>query len=450
MEQRPCGRLQRAARRTVFLCSRRMGVRSPSPRGLFALPARSGTGRATFPAASARFLLHAPPKWATEVMKPTIHGLLGRIRPVMVVASCIGVVMAYLIGTFVTGPFHQASSSMGAMLACTSAVVVLQTPGLRESLRAGLLRVAGTALGALLAYAYLRLFAFSTLGMMLAVALLVVLSMLLGIPDNGRMATITLLAILLVSQRSHALPPGVNCLLRFVESALGVAVGVVLAWLTSHLSPAAHPAANSCPAPAPTPAAPAPAPTFAPAPASTAAPATTPTSAPSTPTSTAPSPVSVASAPAPTVAPAPSSIPTSTSAAAPAPAPRRHFLCVRDCRLCAHLRLLRRLRPLFRRLRSRSLCTRSRRHFLCSRDCRLCPCPRLFRPLCRRARRACRGRRGAKKNRLPFAGSRFLKCAGPVSRVLSPELPPGLCHLSRAAVSCRLKQPTPRHRASNP
>lgn len=247
-------------------------------------------------------------------MKPTIHGLLGRIRPVMVVASCIGVVMAYLIGTFVTGPFHQASSSMGAMLACTSAVVVLQTPGLRESLRAGLLRVAGTALGALLAYAYLRLFAFSTLGMMLAVALLVVLSMLLGIPDNGRMATITLLAILLVSQRSHALPPGVNCLLRFVESALGVAVGVVLAWLTSHLSPAAHPAANSCPAPAPTPAAPAPAPTFAPAPASTVAPATTPTSAPSTPTSTAPSPVSVASAPAPTVAPAPSSIPTSTSA----------------------------------------------------------------------------------------------------------------------------------------
>lgn len=257
-------------------------------------------------------------------MKPTIHGLLGRIRPVMVVASCIGVVMAYLIGTFVTGPFHQASSSMGAMLACTSAVVVLQTPGLRESLRAGLLRVAGTALGALLAYAYLRLFAFSTLGMMLAVALLVVLSMLLGIPDNGRMATITLLAILLVSQRSHALPPGVNCLLRFVESALGVAVGVVLAWLTSHLSPAAHPAANSCPAPAPT-FAPAPAPTFAPAPASTAAPATTPTSAPSVLTSTAPSPVSVASAPAPTVAPAPSSIPTSTSAAAPAPAPGAIF-----------------------------------------------------------------------------------------------------------------------------
>lgn len=246
-------------------------------------------------------------------MKPTIHGLLGRIRPVMVVASCIGVVMAYLIGTFVTGPFHHASSSMGAMLACTSAVVVLQTPGLRESLRAGLLRVAGTALGALLAYAYLRLFAFSTLGMMLAVALLVVLSMLLGIPDNGRMATITLLAILLVSQRSHALPPGVNCLLRFVESALGVAVGVALAWLTSHLSPAAHHAAASCPAPSPTPAS-------APAPASTTAPAPAPGATSSAPGSVASVPAPGSSAPAPgssVAAPVPgSSAPSAASAPA--------------------------------------------------------------------------------------------------------------------------------------
>lgn len=182
----------------------------------------------------------------------------------MVAASCAGVVLAYLTGMLVTGPFHRASGSMGAMLACTSAVVVLQTPGLRESLRAGLLRVAGTAIGALLAYLYLRLFAFSTFGMMCSVALLVTLSMLLGIPDNGRMATITLLAILLVSQQNHALAPGMNCLLRFVESALGVAIGVVLAWASSRLSPPAaavpcrpaaapEPAAASVPAPVPVP-----------------------------------------------------------------------------------------------------------------------------------------------------------------------------------------------------
>ena len=44
--------------------------------------------------------------------------------------------------------------------------------------------------------------------------------------------------------------------------------------------------------------------------------------------------------------------------------------------------------------------------------------------------------------------------AGPVSRVLFPGRTPDLCHLSRAAVSCRLKQPTPRNcrytRSCNP
>ena len=259
-----------------------------------------------------------------------LRDAVGRMHPSVSFVSCIGVLLAYLTGVYITGSLHEASRWMGAMLACTSAVVVLQTPGLRESLRAGLLRVAGTALGALLAYAYLRLFAFSTLGMMLAVALLVVLSMLLGIPDNGRMATITLLAILLVSQRSHALPHGVNCLLRFVESALGVAVGVVLAWLTSHLSPAAHPAANSCPAPAPTPAAPAPAPTFAPAPASTAAPAPAPgaifsasgtaASAPTSGSSVDSAPSSVASVPGAS-APAPGAIFSAPGTAASAPVP---------------------------------------------------------------------------------------------------------------------------------
>lgn len=269
----------------------------------------------------------------------------------MVAASCAGVVLAYLTGMLVTGPFHRASGSMGAMLACTSAVVVLQTPGLRESLRAGLLRVAGTAIGALLAYLYLRLFAFSTFGMMCSVALLVTLSMLLGIPDNGRMATITLLAILLVSQQNHALAPGMNCLLRFVESALGVAIGVVLAWASSRLSP---PAAAAQPVQCP---------------------------------------------------------PAEAVPCRPVP-PRSRSGTGRGIRACA------------------CTCTCLGAHFGLRRGLR-------------------RGRREQKRDRLP-AGSRSLRCAGPVSRVLSPELPPGLCHLSRAAVSCRLKQPTPRHRASNP
>ena len=59
---------------------------------------------------------------------------------------------------------------------------------------------------------------------------------------------------------------------------------------------------------------------------------------------------------------------------------------------------------------------------------------------CSRSRRPSRCGSGPKG--MPLFGGIPVR-AGPVSRVLFPGRTPGPCHLSRAAVSCRLKQPTP-------
>ena len=72
----------------------------------------------------------------------------------------------------------------------------------------------------------------------------------------------------------------------------------------------------------------------------------------------------------------------------------------------------------------------------------LCPPPGFF------VRCLCCLRRGHEKG--DAAKSGIPVRAGPVSRVLFPGRCPGPCHLSGTAVTCRLKQPTPRHRASNP
>ena len=60
----------------------------------------------------------------------------------------------------------------------------------------------GTFLGALVAYIYLKMWPFSIVGMLASVFVLEMLCMLVGIYRNGRIATITLLIILLVSQNS--------------------------------------------------------------------------------------------------------------------------------------------------------------------------------------------------------------------------------------------------------
>lgn len=155
---------------------------------------------------------------------------VSRVHPFVLVVSCFGIWLGYLTGMYATGSFHSASRWMGAMLSCTSLITVLQMPTYKESIGPSLMRVFGTFLGALIAYIYLKMLPFSVVGMLLAVAALEMLCMMMNIYNKGRIATITLVIIMLVSQMSPESDPVVNCSLRFFESAVGVGVGLLLRW----------------------------------------------------------------------------------------------------------------------------------------------------------------------------------------------------------------------------
>ncbi|MBQ5396272.1 MAG: FUSC family protein, partial [Alistipes sp.] len=157
-----------------------------------------------------------------------INSAVSRIHPFVLLVSCLGIWLGYMTGMYVTGSFHSASRWLGAMLSCTSLITVLQMPNYRASIAPSVLRLLGTFLGALIAYVYLRLLPFSVVGMLLSVFVLEVLCMILNIYNKSRIATITLIMIMLVSQMEPESDPLVNCLLRFFESAVGVGVGLLL------------------------------------------------------------------------------------------------------------------------------------------------------------------------------------------------------------------------------
>ena len=156
---------------------------------------------------------------------------MSRVHPFVLLVSCLGILLAYLTGMYATGSFHSTSRWMGAMLACTSVVVVLHMPGYKEALRAGWIRVLGTFLGAFVAYLYLLILPFSVVGMLIAVFVLEMICMILNMYGNGSIATITMIIIMLVSKMSPEVDPAVNCALRFFEATVGVGVGVGLLWI---------------------------------------------------------------------------------------------------------------------------------------------------------------------------------------------------------------------------
>lgn len=157
-----------------------------------------------------------------------VRTAVGRMHPSVSAVTCAGVLLAYLVGMYVTGSMHTPSRWMGAMLACTSVVIVLRSPGYRESLKVGSMRVLGTFLGAALAFLYLSFFRFTVAGMLVSVFALEMTGMFLGTYKSDRISTITLLIILLISQMRPDTPPWQNCLLRFTESVAGIGIGVAI------------------------------------------------------------------------------------------------------------------------------------------------------------------------------------------------------------------------------
>lgn len=161
--------------------------------------------------------------------------ILKRIELLPAIAKSIAVFLSYWLGSLLTFHIHENTAYIGAMLACTSAIVVLQKEDLKGSFRIAWLRVVGTFIGAVMAICYLLLFPFSVLGMVIAVFVLDLICMLLGVPDNGKMAAVTLVIILIVSIYSTNLPPLLNGTLRFLESAIGTSIGLLMVWLLRYI-----------------------------------------------------------------------------------------------------------------------------------------------------------------------------------------------------------------------
>ncbi len=151
------------------------------------------------------------------------------------IGKAVAVCLSYFAGMLLNSIVHEDKSYIGAMLACVASVVVLQTEDVKGSMKLGWVRVFGTFVGAVIAVFYLSFFSFSLLHMGVAVLILEIFCMVMGIPNDGKMATITLIIIFISSDFNPSLSPFENGLLRFSESATGAAIGIFIVWLLSLL-----------------------------------------------------------------------------------------------------------------------------------------------------------------------------------------------------------------------
>lgn len=138
----------------------------------------------------------------------------------------LSALVAYLLGFWFTSLFQGYLPKIGGLWSAISAIVVTQATR-RETTSSASLRILGTAIGALTSAVTMSLLPFHPLGMALAIFATVVLCAAINIPSHGRLAAITVIVVMVTGSLDPKLSPGLNALLRFVESCIGTGVAVL-------------------------------------------------------------------------------------------------------------------------------------------------------------------------------------------------------------------------------
>jgi len=138
----------------------------------------------------------------------------------------LAALVAYVLGYWFTSLFPGYLPKIGGLWSAISAIVVTQATR-QETTSSASLRIVGSAIGAITSAVYLTLLPFHPLGMALAIFATVLLCTSINIPSHGRLAAITVIVVMVAGSLDPKLRPGLNALLRFVESCIGTGVAVL-------------------------------------------------------------------------------------------------------------------------------------------------------------------------------------------------------------------------------
>jgi hypothetical protein len=154
------------------------------------------------------------------------------IRGAILAISCV---ISYWLITHILANTYSISRDddlLGGMWAVVATIFVYRYSH-AESVRAALSRMAATSISFVLCLVYLLIFPFHVWGMAALIGIGAIVVTTMGRPDDTITTGITIAVVMVVAALS---PHGAwrQPILRLVDTALGVAVGVAAAWLGTH------------------------------------------------------------------------------------------------------------------------------------------------------------------------------------------------------------------------
>ncbi len=151
---------------------------------------------------------------------------MNKLDFLLALGSALVAALSFEGGLLLAKVFPHAAGFEGALWAGVSGVVVLQATR-EQTESAAQLRVVGTLIGAVLSAIYLSFLDFSLAGLAVCVFATVLLCQQVGVPDNARLASATVVVVMALSVLHPEMPAFLNGGLRFAESVIGAVCAVL-------------------------------------------------------------------------------------------------------------------------------------------------------------------------------------------------------------------------------
>ena len=155
------------------------------------------------------------------------YRLIKRFSFLLSIKLALVTVLCYYAGFYISTLYHFAMPELGGLWCAISGVVVLQV-FINESLQAAWLRILGSFVGAATSYVFSLFATYSIPLLGMCVFTTVMLTSALKIKETFRLASLTAAIIIIIGISNPAVPPLENAVSRFIESAIGAIIAIMI------------------------------------------------------------------------------------------------------------------------------------------------------------------------------------------------------------------------------
>ncbi|OGT46959.1 MAG: hypothetical protein A3E82_02820 [Gammaproteobacteria bacterium RIFCSPHIGHO2_12_FULL_38_11] len=137
------------------------------------------------------------------------------------------IVLSYYAGYFLSLKYYFSMPKIAGLWCAISGILVLQVT-IKDSLSAAWLRILGSLIGAATSFIGILALGYHILSLAVCTFFTVILVSLLNIKHTFRLACLTVSVIIIIGMIQTNVSPLMNCLSRFIESAIGSFIAIAI------------------------------------------------------------------------------------------------------------------------------------------------------------------------------------------------------------------------------